>query len=153
MLFGDAGNDRIVGAGGNDIIAGGSGDDALHGGGGNDVFTFCMEWGNDTVEQQAGGNTLLWFYGVGRDDLSLTADANGNAVLSCDAGTITLLNVKHDDVSDAFAAGENQLLGGGLSLCFGDDKSEQYETLLIAGAFDDFSSEKIFEDRNTGMLA
>ncbi len=35
FLFGDAGDDRIVGGGSTDVIAGGSGNDTLHGGGGN----------------------------------------------------------------------------------------------------------------------
>ncbi|MBQ7178960.1 MAG: hypothetical protein IJS08_16200 [Victivallales bacterium] len=152
ILFGDAGNDQIIGASGNDIIAGGSGNDTLHGGGGDDIFTFSIAWGNDTVEQMIGGNTLLWFYDVAREDLSLTADANGNAVLSCSDDTVTILNVKHDDVSAAFASGENQLLMG-VSLRFGYDGSEQYTELLAAGAFDGFTSEKIFEDKNKAMLA
>ena len=111
-----------------------------------------ITWGNDTVEQMIGGNTLLWFYGAAREDLFLTADANGDAVLSCGDDTVTILNVKHDDVSAAFASGENQLLMG-VSLRFGDDDSEQYTDLLVAGAFDGFTSEKIFEDRNNAMLA
>ena len=61
FLFGDAGNDRIVGASGNDVIAGGIGNDRMHGGGGDDVFTFCDNWGTDTVEQLADGSVTLWF--------------------------------------------------------------------------------------------
>ena len=33
----------------------------LHGGGGDDIFTFCENWGTDTVEQLADGSVLLWF--------------------------------------------------------------------------------------------
>ncbi|MBQ4481386.1 MAG: hypothetical protein II943_12205, partial [Victivallales bacterium] len=40
-----------------------------------------------------------------------------------------------------------------VSLKFGDDNSDQYQDLLATGAFDDFTSEKIFEDKNKGLLA
>ena len=60
-LFGDAGKDRIVGGSGDDVIIGGTGDDSMHGGGGDDIFTFCADWGVDTVEQLANGSVTLWF--------------------------------------------------------------------------------------------
>ncbi|MBQ6472841.1 MAG: Ig-like domain-containing protein [Victivallales bacterium] len=150
-LFGDAGNDWIVGAGGDDLIVGGAGDDALHGGGGDDVFAFGGEWGNDTVEQCAGGTGLLWLHGVGRDDLSLAADGEGNAVLWCDRGSVTLLGVKAAEVEEAFAGGGDELAGG-FTLRFGDDESDLFNGLQTAGAFDEFTSERLFEN-NKGMLA
>ena len=33
----------------------------MHGGGGEDIFTFGGDWGNDSVEQLAGGSVTLWF--------------------------------------------------------------------------------------------
>jgi len=151
-LFGDAGNDRIVGALDNDIIVGGAGDDNLHGGGGSDVFCFGGEWGNDKVAQLVNGNVLLWFDDIEQNDLSLSADANGNAVLSCANGSVTLLGVKNTEIAEAFAA-SNSYLREGLSLRFGDDGREQYSSIKFAGAFNAFTSEKIFEERDKGMLA
>ncbi|MBP1583970.1 MAG: hypothetical protein J6866_08440, partial [Victivallales bacterium] len=153
-LFGDEGNDRIVGAPGNDVLAGGAGNDTLHGGGGDDIFAFGGKWGNDTVQQLAGGSSLLWFDGVNRADLSLSADENGDAVLASSAGQVTLLGVKHDEIAEAFAAGDNVLLDG-LSLRFGDDgsNSDLYSDLLAAGAFSKATSQHIFEERNKGLLA
>ena len=58
-----------------DVIAGGAGNDSLHGGGGDDIFTFCADWGKDTVEQLAEGSVTLWF-------------ANGSAS-NWDASTLT----------------------------------------------------------------
>ncbi|MBQ7176313.1 MAG: hypothetical protein IJS08_02770, partial [Victivallales bacterium] len=152
ILFGDAGDDRIVGASGNDVLIGGSGDDSMHGGGGNDIFTFGGTWGNDTIEQLTGGTVRLWFEGVERAEISLCANAQGNAVLSCASGSVTLKGLSHDDISVAFANGSNDLLEG-LSLCFGDNGSGQYSALLKAGAFSNASSEKIFEDEGNGMIA
>ena len=131
-LFGDAGNDRLVGASGNDIIAGGSGNDSLHGGGGEDIFAFGKDWGQDTLEQLATGKVTLWF----------------------DKGSLDNWNADSLTYSD----GDNsvQILGDApaeVRLKFGNDDSQQYQDLLAAGAFDDFTSEKIFGDKNPGMLA
>ena len=132
-LFGDAGNDRLVGASGNDIIVGGIGDDSLHGGGGDDIFAFGGDWGHDSVEQLANGKVTLWFENGSLDKWN--------------ASTLT------------YTDGENRVKVSGVAatnvtLKFGDDGSEQYGKLLESGAFDEFGSEKIFENKNTrGMLA
>ncbi len=169
LLFGDAGDDRIVGGSGNDIIVGGAGDDILHGGGSDDgllggrfcfgdVFCFGGSWGNDTVKQSDGDKTL-WFDGVERKDLSLSADADGNARLSCKSGSVTLDGLKYDDALDkAFGkviAGESNELIAGLSLQFGDSGQEMLiaEVLRSAGAFNDFSSTRGYDDSTRGMLA
>ena len=129
LLFGDAGNDCIVGAGGNDTIVGGAGDDTLHGGGGNDLFVFGGNWGKDTVEQLASGKVTLWFK-EGDDskwnNQTLTYTDGGNSVTVSGVSSV--------------------------SLKFGNEDA-QYSFLLAVGAFDEFTSEKIFEDRNKGLLA
>ena len=130
LLFGDAGNDRLVGASGNDVLAGGSGNDAMHGGGGDDLFVFCANWGVDTVEQLADGSVTLWF-------------AVGDAA-HWDAATST------------YADGENSVTVAGVenvTLKFGDDGSRRYAALAAAGAFAEFSSERIFETPGKGVLA
>ena len=133
LLFGDAGNDRIVGASGNDVIAGGIGNDSMHGGGGDDVFTFCENWGKDTIKQLAGSVTL-WF----------AAESEGK--------------VKWDEESRSFTDGTNSVAVNGVSrdritLKFGDDGSEQFASLASAGAFAEFASRRIFEKSGEGMLA
>ncbi len=124
-LFGDAGNDRIVGASGNDWIIGGSGDDYMHGGGGSDTFCFGGDWGNDTVEQLVDGSVTLWFEsGSGNwDESTLTYTVGENSV--------TVSGVTADKIELKF---------GGI-----DDAPE--------GAFAEFASEKIFEDKKSGSLA
>jgi Ca2+-binding RTX toxin-like protein len=123
-LFGDAGNDRLVGAAGNDVIAGGAGNDSMHGGGGSDIFTFGGAWGDDTIEQLADGSVTLWF--------ADGSEANWNAE------------------SLTYSDGVNSVSVSGcvnVTLRFGSVPS------LPAGAFADAASEKIFEDKNSGMLA
>jgi hypothetical protein len=40
-----------------------------------------------------------------------------------------------------------------VALKFGDDGSEQYKMLADNGSFAEFTSQKIFEESQTGMLA
>ena len=134
-LFGDAGDDRIVGASGNDVIAGGIGNDRMHGGGGNDVFTFCENWGTDTVEQLATGSVTLWF--------ASGDESNWNAKLLTymdGDNSVTVTGVTADRITLKF--GENSP---------GD--KEQFDLLSGMGAFLGFSSELVFEESDNGLLA
>ena len=129
LLFGDAGNDRIVGASGNDVIVGGTGNDTMHGGGGNDMFTFCGNWGSDTVEQLEDGEVTLWF-----------ADGDES---------------KWNKETLTYTDGENSVSVKGVttvSLKFGDDGSDLYAGLASAGAFAEFTSQRIFEE-SKGLIA
>ena len=134
-LFGDAGNDRIVGASGNDVIVGGSGNDSLNGGGGDDIFAFGGNWGQDNVEQLATGKVTLWF-------------KDGD-------------ETKWNDQTLTYTDGDNSVKVSGvalenINLKFGDDNGNAIERkaeLSAAGAFDEFTNGKIFEDKNRGMLA
>jgi len=129
-LCGDAGNDRIIGASGNDVIAGGIGNDRMHGGGGDDIFTFCENWGVDTVEQLATGSVTLWF-------------ASGD-------------ESKWDSTSMTYTDGDNSVKVTGVSevtLKFGANDSDMYKELVSAGAFLDFTSERIFEESGKEILA
>ena len=114
------------------MIIGGSGDDSLHGGGGDDVFAFGGDWGNDSVEQLADGKVTLWFENGSLDNW--------------DASTLT-----YQDGDNSVKV--NGITAENISLKFGDDGSQQYSKLLSDGAFDEFVSERIFENKNRGMLA
>ena len=131
-LFGDAGDDRIVGASGDDTIIGGNGNDTLHGGGGNDIFVFGDNWGKDIVEQHPTGKITLWF---AQGDIS---NWNENRL--------------------TYTEGDNSVVVSGvlrdsISLIFGDNGSTKYQELLVAQAFNEFTSEMVFEEANRGMLA
>ena len=129
LLFGDAGNDRIVGASGDDVIAGGIGNDRMHGGGGNDVFTFCDNWGADTVEQLAGGSVTLWFASgsIENWDAETLTYTDG-------ANNVTVSGVTEDKVTLKFGTGETP------------DDAAQFASLAAIGAFLDFTSERVFEE-------
>ena len=124
VIFGDAGNDRIIGGNGNDIISGGSGHDRLHGGGGKDIFCFGGNWGCDEVEQLS----------------------DGEITLVIENGSLE----NWDAEKRLYTSGSNsiQVLGNAeVSLVFEADPS------LPEGVFTPAASEKIFEDKNKGMLA
>ncbi|MBR2509950.1 MAG: AIDA repeat-containing protein [Lentisphaeria bacterium] len=118
VIFGDAGNDRIIGGGDDDIIVGGSGNDSMHGGGGNDKLVFGGDFGNDIVEQLTNGKVTLYFDAAEEE-------------------------VKID--GRTYSVGENSVTLQGdfdVEVFYGTDK-----TLASIGAYDDFASEKIFEDK------
>ena len=132
MLFGDAGNDRIVGASSDDVIVGGIGDDSMHGGGGSDIFTFCENWGADTIEQLAEGSVTLWFLEGSMDNW--------------------------DAASLSYTDGENSVTVSGVSaenvtLKFGVEESEVFVRLYYKEAFAEFATQKIFDDKDNGILA
>ena len=104
----------------------------MHGGGGNDIFTFCDNWGKDTVEQLETGTVTLWF-------LSGSIDNWDEKTLTYSDGTnsVTVKGVTAEQVT----------------LKFGDDGSAQFASLSDMGAFAAFTSRKIFEDTNKGILA
>ena len=133
-LFGDAGDDRIVGASGNDVIVGGIGNDRMHGGGGDDIFTFCDNWGTDTVEQLATGTVTLWF----------ASELEGK--------------VAWDEESQSYTDGVNHVSVTGfasVTLKFGGtgDDAEQFAALSDMAVFEAFTSQRIFEESGKGILA
>jgi len=137
FLFGDAGNDRIVGASGNDVIAGGIGIDRMQGGGGDDIFTFCDNWGADEVEQLGTGKVTLWF---AESESQITAsELDGNSVFTNADGTASV-TVKGFALAD-------------IAVKYGDDGTDEYKALAAAGAFAEFTSQKIFEESGKGLLA
>ena len=103
----------------------------MHGAGGRDAFVFGGDWGNDTVEQLASGQVILWFQ-------------NGD-------------ESKWDQASLTYTDGANSVKVTGVTevtLIFGDDngnKLENYNYLLSIDAFSDYSSTRIYTDN--GMLA
>ena len=89
---GNAGNNTITGGTGNDIIDGGAGVDVLKGGAGNDVFLFASpaDYTGDTVNGEAGTDTIRFTSTTGGETLTLAATATGiEAVALSDANGVT----------------------------------------------------------------
>jgi len=122
-LNGGEGNDRLKGGAGDDTLKGGSGDDVLKGGRGSDTFQFNpanAQEGNDTIRDFEVGKDSIELNlkdviastpdggdGFQVSDLdapgsgwSLSANANGDVQVNHPGGTITLDNVKLEDVKN-----------------------------------------------------
>ena len=111
------------------MITGGIGNDSMHGGGGNDVFTFCDNWGADTVEQLETGTVTLWF-----------ASENEGY---WNAGSLTYSDGKNSVTVSGVAAEQITLKFG----CKNEEDAAQFAALSDAGTFDAFTSQKIFEGK------
>ena len=101
-----------------------TGNDRIVGGNGNDTFCLGGTWGAGTIEQLAAGKVILRF----------------------ESGSLANWNAS----TQTYTAGSNSVTVSGTSdieLYFGADST------LPAGAFLSASSDKIFEDINSGMLA
>ncbi|MDD6337834.1 MAG: hypothetical protein PUC15_05560, partial [Lentisphaeria bacterium] len=128
-LFGDAGDDRITGASGDDVIAGGIGNDRMHGGGGDDVFTFCENWGTDTVKQLDTGTVTLWF--ASGDESNWNAET---LTYSDGTNSVKVSGVAAEQVTLKFGTGTTP------------DDADQFASLSNMGAFEAFTTRKIFEE-------
>ena len=105
-LFGDAGNDSIVGSWDGDWIIGGTGNDTMHGGGGYDVFFFADGAGVDTIYQLEGGEVELVF-AEGTD-----VEQNGNVFTYGDGCKVTVTGIDADSIYWDYS---NSGMGGDIS--------------------------------------
>jgi Ca2+-binding RTX toxin-like protein len=118
-INGGAGNDTITGSRGNDLVIGGTGNDVALLGAGDDTFVWNPGDGSDTVEGQAGTDTLL-FNGANIAE-NIDISANGSrARLTRDVGNVTMdLNgVEHIEVNARGSADTvtvNDLTGTGVN--------------------------------------
>ena len=99
-INGGAGNDMITGSRGNDVVIGGTGNDVALLAAGDDTFIWNPGDASDTVEGQAGTDTLQ-FNGANIDE-KIDISANGSrARLTRDVGNVTMdLNgVEHIEVN------------------------------------------------------
>jgi Ca2+-binding RTX toxin-like protein len=97
-LDGGAGNDKLDGGSGAETLIGGSGDDQIDGhkgndraamGSGNDTFVWAPGDGSDTIEGEAGFDTMVFDGAAGAEHFDLSA--NGNRLrFFRDVGNITM---------------------------------------------------------------
>ncbi len=123
-LYGEEGNDTILGGSANDTVDGGVGNDSLRGGSGNDHLyggngndTLYGDNGNDYISASAGNNKL--YGGNGNDTLSTGGYGSnyldgglGNDHLSVNAGNNRLLGGTGNDTLGGGSG--NDTLDGGL---------------------------------------
>jgi Ca2+-binding RTX toxin-like protein len=114
-LNGGDGDDKIIGSAGNDVVNGSRGSDVALLGAGNDVFVWNPGDGSDTVDGQAGLDTLV-FKNAGVAE-SINISANGShvsltrdiGVVAMDLKSIETINVDALDGTDTITV--NDLTG------------------------------------------
>lgn len=98
ILYGDSGSDILIGGEGSDTLDGGTGNDTLKGGAGDDTYIFAKGYGNDTIIDSEGLNTLR-FKGLDPSDILV------NGTGECDV-TITIKGTNDTLVIKDFRKGE-----------------------------------------------
>jgi len=113
QLFGEKGNDTLIGGSGNDQLFGGTGNDILFGKGGNDLLfggdgndTLTGGAGSDQMFGQAGNDRMIWNPGDGSDlmeggDGIDTAEVNGGNAAETFTVTANGTRVRFDRLDPA----------------------------------------------------
>ena len=104
VLYGGRDNDLILGNIGDDTLLGNGGDDTLTGGSGNDFFISALNGGNDNITDFTNGD-LLRVNGVDTATLlGATTSGTDGAVISFTGGSITLVGVAVETVTEGIFA-------------------------------------------------
>ena len=74
ILVGGTGNDSLSGDSGADTLDGGSGNDVLDGGDGNDTYLFDHGYGQDTIYETSGTDTIRFAAGITAADVFVWRD-------------------------------------------------------------------------------
>ncbi len=83
ILDGGGGIDELRGGAGNDQLFGGNGRDVLIGGAGSDEFFLIPDTGEDSINDfEDGIDTFVLPVGITSDDLDITANLSGDALIS-----------------------------------------------------------------------
>jgi Ca2+-binding RTX toxin-like protein len=97
-LFGNQGNDTLNGDNGNDLLDGGTGKDTLNGGNGDDTYIYKLGYGEDSITDRYGMNTIK-LIGINLSDVS--SKKQGNTLkLSINKNTNNDTNHSNTDNND-----------------------------------------------------
>ncbi len=118
-LDGDKGDDTLYGGAGNDTLDGEMGNDLLFGGDGSDLFVLRSNRGDDVIEDFTVGQDILRIrFSSGIRSFSaltsrMTDDADGNAVIDLDRGSVTIRGISSSELSAGdFQFGGSRIQGG-----------------------------------------
>jgi Ca2+-binding RTX toxin-like protein len=106
QLFGEAGDDRIIGSAGADFVNGGAGTDTVSMGGGNDRFQWNPGDGSDVIDGQGGFDTHEFNGSVGAENFRLFANGE-HATLTRNLGNIVMDQDNFERVEIAARAGQD----------------------------------------------
>jgi Ca2+-binding RTX toxin-like protein len=98
VLNGGAGNDTILGSLGNDLVNGGPGNDVALMDDGDDTFVWNPGDGSDTVDGQAGFDSLIFNGADDSENIAVSANG-GRALLTRDLGAVAMDLNRLEDVA------------------------------------------------------
>ena len=103
VLDGGSGNDKLYGGTGNDLLDGGTGNDILTGGSGADLFEFGnLRSGADIITDfEQGIDKIVFDLDAVNSlrDISITSQADGDALISWAGGSIELQGVDAESLT------------------------------------------------------
>jgi Ca2+-binding RTX toxin-like protein len=112
-INGGLGDDILLGSEGNDLFNGGDGNDVAFMGAGDDTFVWNPGDDNDTLEGQAGFDTMLFNGSNAAEQINITAAAEGHVLFTRDVATVVM------DLDDVESIDFNAL-GGADTITIGD---------------------------------
>lgn len=146
VIFGGSGDDYINGGDGNDMIDGGSGNDFIDGGTGDDIYSFNPGYGNDSIKDSDGANTIMFGDGFTASGIKAYR-SNWNDLLITFDGFEDTLTIKDYCINEnarnftlVFADGavvEAAAKDSPLRKIYGTDGSEYMESIYDDGIIND----------------
>lgn len=146
VIFGGSGNDYINGGDGNDMIDGGSGNDFIDGGAGDDTYFFNPSYGNDSIMDSEGANTIMFGDGFTASGIKAYRSNWNDLLITFDGFDDTLIIKNYCINKDArnftlvFADGtvvEAAAKDSPLRKIYGTDGSEYMESIYDDGIIND----------------
>ena len=145
-MNGGLGDDIFLGSEGDDLINGGDGDDIALMGAGDDVFVWNPGDDNDTLEGQAGVDTMLFNGSNASENISIVANG-GRVIFFRDVANVTM------DLNDVETIDFNAL-GGADTINIGDlsgtDVTEINLNLAAAGGGGDGQADTVIVNATSG---
>jgi hypothetical protein len=120
-LTGDAGDNIIIGGDGNDIINSGGGTDTLDGGLGDETYAFTDGWGDATIVDTLGTNTIDMSAVTAPLTFDFSADTVTDTTNNVNYSGGSIANFIGGQADDTFTFGAGDVVSGTLDGGLGDD--------------------------------
>jgi Ca2+-binding RTX toxin-like protein len=145
-INGGLGADRMLGSEGDDLITGGDGNDVAFMGAGNDTFVWNPGDDNDTVEGQAGVDTLLFNGANIGEEINIAANG-GRVTFTRNVAAVVMDNNDVEHITFNALGGADNILINDLS---GTDVTEVNVNLAGNGGVGDAAADRVTANATSG---
>ncbi|HEY5755037.1 MAG TPA: calcium-binding protein, partial [Steroidobacter sp.] len=145
-INGGLGADRLLGSEGEDLITGGDGNDVAFMGAGNDTFVWNPGDDNDTVEGQAGVDTLLFNGANIGEEINIAANG-GRVTFTRNVAAVVMDNNDVEHITFNALGGADNILINDLS---GTDVTEVNVNLAGNGGVGDAAADRVTANATSG---